>query len=95
MRGWFEVLGAFLQHSDNKPPQQRLACDKVHVDEKTQPFTTTCDKPVMLVQMWVRRSVGGGMFTSNGSAKMNLQVWSAKSFGNKLDGRCAAAVPAG
>src|SRR6266403_3992506 len=78
-----KLLGAFLQHSDNKPPQQRLACDKVHVDEKTQPFTTTCDKPVMLVQDVGATFGGGGMFTSNGSAKMNLQVWSGKKLWNK------------
>jgi hypothetical protein len=77
-RDGLKLLGAFLQHSDNKPPQQRLACDKVHVDEKTQPFTTTCEKPVMMVQDVGATFGGGGWFTSNSSAKMNLQVWSGK-----------------
>ena len=83
-RDGLKLLGAFLQHSDNKPPQQRLACAKVHVDEKTQPFTTTCDNPVMLVQDVGATFGGGGWFTSNGSAKMNLQVWSGGKLWNKV-----------
>ncbi|MBZ5655397.1 MAG: hypothetical protein LAO56_08955 [Acidobacteriia bacterium] len=83
-RDGLKLLGAFLQHSDNKPPQQRLACDKVHVDQKTQPFTTTCDKSFMLVQDVGATFGGGGMFTSNGSAKMNLQVWSGKKLWKKV-----------
>src|SRR5437879_6421267 len=43
-------LGQFMQNSDNNPPPQRLVCDKEHVDTKTQPFTATCDKSIMLVQ---------------------------------------------
>ncbi len=83
-RDGLKLLAAFLQHSDNKPPQQRLACDKVHVDQTTQPFTTTCDKPIMLVQDVGATFGGGGMFTSNGSAKMNLQVWSSRKLWNKV-----------
>ena len=96
-RDGLKLLAAFLQHSDNKPPQQRLACDKVHVDQKTQPFTTTCEQPVMLVQDVGATFGGGGWFTSNGSAKMNLQVWSGKKLWNKVgtDGaprQCEAAL---
>lgn len=45
-----KLIAAFMKHSDNKPPQQRLVCDKVHVDQSTQPFTTKCEKSVMLIQ---------------------------------------------
>jgi hypothetical protein len=83
-RDGLKLLAAFLQHSDNKPPQQRVACDKVHVDQKTQPFTTTCEQPVMLVQDVGATFGGGGWFTSNGSAKMNLQVWSGKKLWDKV-----------
>jgi hypothetical protein len=83
-RDGLKLLGAFLQHSDNKPPQQRLACDKVHVDEKTQPFNTTCEKSVMLIQDVGATFGGGGWFTSNGSAKMNLQVWSRTKLWKKV-----------
>ncbi|HVM92293.1 MAG TPA: hypothetical protein VMT67_05735 [Terriglobales bacterium] len=82
-RDGLKLLAAFMKHSDNKPPQQRLVCDKVHVDEKTQPYTTTCDNSIMLVQDVGATFGGGGWFTSNTSAKMNLQVWSGKKLWSK------------
>lgn len=70
------LLGAFLVHSDNKPPQQRLTCEGVKVDESTHPYTTTCGESKMVVQDVGATFGGGGMFTSNDAAKMNLQTWS-------------------
>lgn len=75
-RDGLKLLAAFIQHSDNKPPQQRLTCHKVDVDSKTNPPTTTCDKSVMLVQDVGASFGGGGWFTFNSSAKMNLGNWS-------------------
>jgi hypothetical protein len=83
-RDGLKLLGAFMQHSDNKPPQQRLTCHKVDVDEKTQPPTTTCDKSVMLVQDVGATFGTGGWFTSNTGAKMNLKGWSNKKVWNKV-----------
>ena len=77
-RDGLKLLAAFIQHSDNKPPQQRLACHKVVIDDKTNPPTVTCDKSVMVVQDVGATFGGGGLFTSNSSAKMNLKVWSDK-----------------
>jgi hypothetical protein len=77
-RDGLKLLAAFMKHSDNKPPQQRLTCHKVDVDTKTQPPTTTCDKSVMLVQDVGATFGTGGWFTSNTSAKMNLKGWSQK-----------------
>jgi hypothetical protein len=77
-RDGLKLMGAFIQHSDNKPPQQRLTCQKVSVDTSTQPPTTTCDKSVMLVQDVGASFGSGGWFTFNGSAKMNLDNWSHK-----------------
>jgi hypothetical protein len=77
-RDGLKLLGAFMKHSDNKPPQQRLVCDKVDVDQKTQPPTTTCNKSVMLVQDVGATFGTGGWFTSNTTAKMNLKGWSSK-----------------
>lgn len=82
-RDGLKLLGAFMKHSDNKPPQQRLTCKKVKVDQSTNPFTTTCDDPVMLVQDVGATFGGGGWFTSNGAAKMNLEVWSGKKLWQK------------
>jgi hypothetical protein len=96
-RDGLKLLAAFMQHSDNKPPQQRLVCHKVNVDDKTKPPTTTCDKSVMLVQDVGATFGGGGLFTSNNSAKMNLDVWSGKKLWKKAgaDGspkQCQAAL---
>jgi hypothetical protein len=77
-RDGLKLLAAFIQHSDNKPPQQRLSCHKVDVDGKTQPPTTTCDRSTMLVQDVGATFGGGGWFTSNSSAKMNIETWSGK-----------------
>ena len=82
-RDGLKLLAAFIKHSDNKPPQQRLTCDKVHVDQTTQPFTATCEDPVMLVQDVGATFGGGGWFTGNSSAKMNLEVWSGKKLWGK------------
>ena len=83
-RDGLKLLAAFMQHSDNKPPQQRLTCDKVNVNQTTQPFTTTCEKPVMLVQDVGATFGSGGAFTSNSSAKMNLHNWSGLKLWNKV-----------
>lgn len=83
-RDGLKLVAAFIQHSDNKPPQQRLVCHKVDVDTKTQPFTTTCDKSVMLVQDVGATFGTGGGFTSNTGAKMNLKGWSNLKLWNKV-----------
>jgi len=75
-----KLMGAFIQHSDNKPPQQRLVCKKVKVDDTTHPPTTTCGESRMIVQDVGASFGGGGWFTSNSAAKVNLSQWS----GNKL-----------
>jgi hypothetical protein len=78
-----KLLGAFLQHSDNKPPQQRLVCDGVKVDQSTQPFTTTCQESKMIVQDVGATFGSGGLFTSNSTAKMNLHEWSGEELWKK------------
>jgi hypothetical protein len=83
-RDGLKLLAAFMKHSDNKPPQQRLACDKVHVDQTKQPFTTTCDNSVMLVQDVGATFGSGGWFTSNSGAKINLHNWSSTKLWNKV-----------
>jgi hypothetical protein len=83
-RDGLALLGAFLVHSDNKPPQQRLVCDGVKVDQSTNPFTTTCEKSKMIVQDVGATFGGGGLFTSNDSAKMNLAEWSGNGLWKKV-----------
>ena len=78
-----KLLAAFIQHSDNKPPQQRLVCDGVKVDQSTHPFTTTCKDSKMIVQDVGASFGGGGALTGNDSAKMNLHNWSGKKLWKK------------
>ena len=78
-----KLLAAFIQHSDNKPPQQRLVCKGVKLDQSTHPFTVTCQESKMIVQDVGASFGGGGLFTSNDSAKMNLQEWSGKKLWKK------------
>ena len=78
-----KLMAAFIQHSDNKPPQQRLICSGIKVDQNTHPFTTTCRESKMIVQDVGASFGGGGMFTSNDSAKMNLNEWSGKNLWKK------------
>jgi hypothetical protein len=78
------LLGAFMQHSDNKPPQQRLVCDGVKLDTTTKPFTTTCKDSKMIIQDVGATWGSGGLLTSNEGAKMNLDNWSGKKLWNKV-----------
>jgi hypothetical protein len=77
-RDGLKLLAAFVQHGDNKAPQQRVACHKVTEDATTKPTTTTCDKSVMLVQDLGATLGNGGLFTSNDGAKMNVDNWAGK-----------------
>lgn len=73
-RDGLKLMAAFLQHSDNKPPQQRLSCDKIAQDATG----TKCGSSLMMVQDLGATFGGGGWFTSNSTAKMNLKEWSGK-----------------
>lgn len=73
-----KLLAAFVVHGDNKPEQQRLSCEAVRQDRRTQPPTVTCVKPSLLVQDLGATFGGGGRFTRPDSAKMNLEEWSGK-----------------
>jgi hypothetical protein len=88
-----KLLAAFIVHGDNKPPQQRLSCKGVNVDQSTNPFSTTCETANMLIQD-VGATFGGGMFTSNSTAKMNLGEWSGKKLWKKV-GTIGAGGPDG
>jgi hypothetical protein len=78
------LLGAFIVDSDNKPPQQRLVCDKVKVDSTTKPPATTCENSMMVVQDVGATFGGGGLFTSNDTAKVNLDHWSGNGLWKKV-----------
>ncbi len=79
-----KLMAAFISHSDNKPPQQRLVCDTVNMDTTTHPVTTTCTNSQMVVQDVGATFGSGGAFTSNSTAKMNLHEWSNKPVWSKV-----------
>ncbi len=72
-----KLMAAFIKHSDNKPPQQRLICIGINMDTSTHPITTTCDESRLVVQDVGATFGGGGIFTSNSTAKVNLEKWSS------------------
>jgi len=74
-RDSLKLMAAFIQHSDNKPPQQRLVCHGVDVNQTKTPFKTTCKEAFLIVQDVGATLGGGGWFTSNDAAKMNLDEW--------------------
>jgi hypothetical protein len=79
-----KLMAAFMSHSDNKPPQQRLVCSDVTVDTTSQPPKATCTNPEMLVQDVGATFGSGGAFTDNKKAKLNLHEWTGKSVWNKV-----------
>ena len=72
-RDALKLLAVFLQHSDNKPEQQRLIClDKTDKDAKD----AECARPFMLVQD-VGLTFGRATRSSNNNTTgMNLTGWS-------------------
>lgn len=79
-----KLMAAFISHSDNKPPQQRLVCDDVNMDTTTKPVTTTCTESRMVVQDVGATFGSGGAFTNNKTAKINIHEWSGKPVWKKV-----------
>ena len=83
-RDGLKLLAAFMKHSDNKPPQQRLTCHKVDVDTKDYSANDYLRR-VRDAGAGRRGDVRGRrLFTSNDGAKMNLDNWSKTSLWNKV-----------
>lgn len=72
------LTAAFIAHSDNKPPQQRLVCNGVTMDPSVKPIKTTCKESLLVVQDVGSTFGGGGIFTNNTTAKVNLEQWKDK-----------------
>ena len=83
-RDGLKLMAAFISHSDNKPPQQRLVCDDVNVDTTSHPAKTTCTKSEMVVQDVGATFGSGGLFTNNNTAKINLHEWTGKPVWKKV-----------
>ena len=79
-----KLMAAFISHSDNKPPQQRLVCDDVNVEATSHPAKVTCNNSMMVVQDVGSTFGSGGAFTNNTTAKINLHEWTRKPVWNKV-----------
>ena len=79
-----KLMAAFISHSDNKPPQQRLVCDTVNMDTTTHPVAVTCNVSQMVVQDVGATFGSGGAFTNNKTAKINIHEWSGKPVWKKV-----------
>jgi hypothetical protein len=70
-----KLLAVFIQHTDNKPSQQRLGCYEDHIEEKR--WRETCKMPVMMIQ-----DLGATFGQSNNkveaSAAMYLRGWKSQ-----------------
>ena len=75
-RDALKLLAAMIQHTDNKPQQQRIMClDKVHglSPEKDG----TCTHPFMMINDLGKTFGTSSMFNSDKKSAVNLEAWSA------------------
>ena len=70
-RDALKLIAVFLQHTDNKPEQQRIVCRE---DEART--ASTCTQPVMMIND-VGLTFGGTSLANANSKGMNLAAWAA------------------
>jgi hypothetical protein len=71
-RDALKLLAVFLQHSDNKPVQQRLAC----LDEPAPKNPSECRQPLMMVNDLGLTFGKASQFNANRASGVNLAAWS-------------------
>ena len=72
-RDALRLLAVFVQHTDNKPAQQRLLC----VDDKADQEPGTCAHPVMMVNDLGQTFGRSNLFNRDAVGSVNLEEWSA------------------
>lgn len=72
-RDALKLLAVFVQHTDNKPEQQRLVC----VDEKPADEHGPCAHSVMLVNDLGQTFGRSNLFNRDAVGSVNLEQWSA------------------
>jgi hypothetical protein len=72
-RDALKLLAVLLQHTDNKPAQQRLVCVSNQSDDVRQP----CKQPVMMVSDLGLTFGGANVFNRNGVGSTNFPEWAA------------------
>ena len=74
-RDALKLLAAFIQHTDNKPQQQRLACLDKEMG-KTPSADGSCAHPFMLINDLGKTFGTATMFNTNTKSAVNLKEWS-------------------
>ena len=74
-RDALKLLAAFIQHTDNKPQQQRLACLDKQMG-KTPSADGSCAHPFMLINDLGKTFGTATMFNTNTKSAVNLKEWS-------------------
>lgn len=74
-----KLLAVFLQHSDNKPDQQRLACYREDLRDPDGDGIGFCSRPVMMIQD-LGTTFGSG--SSIVMSKMDLEGWGRRDIWN-------------
>jgi hypothetical protein len=72
-RDALKLLAVLVQHTDNKPAQQRLLC----VDEKADEEKRACEHPVMMVNDLGQTFGRSNLFNRDSVGSTNLEQWSA------------------
>ena len=71
-RDALKLLAVFVQHTDNKPAQQRLLC----VDDKSDEALGRCAHPVMMVNDLGQTFGRANLFNRDHIGSVNLEGWS-------------------
>ena len=87
-RDALKLLVVFLQHTDNKPAQQRLLC----VDEQANDDHEACAHPVMMVNDLGLTFGRSNLFNRAAVGSVNLEQWSAAHVWAD-DSRCIGHLP--
>jgi len=72
-RDALKLMAVFLQHSDNKPAQQRLLCE----GEETDGHEEVCTKPVLMINDLGLTFGRSNLFNRNNVGSVNLHEWSS------------------
>ena len=90
-RDALKLLAVFVQHTDNKPAQQRLVCVDSNKDEGEH---GRCEHPVMMVNDLGQTFGRSNLFNRDAVGSVNFRGWSAAHvWSDKSDGGCYGDLP--
>lgn len=75
-RDALKLLAVFVQHTDNKPAQQRLLCAEDKAEEKADEKSGRCEHPLMMVNDLGQTFGRSNLFNRDRIGSVNLEKWS-------------------